>query len=91
MDLSSRLRSVLARIHLAEREMTLLPEVFHATAELHLAAGDLARLIADYERTVALTSGAPRLVGQKLQDPETSSMPILNQSACDDLRASTSF
>jgi hypothetical protein len=43
----SCLRSILGRVRLAEREMMLLPEVFHATAELHLAAGDLARLIAE--------------------------------------------
>jgi hypothetical protein len=41
------LRSILGRVRLAEREMMLLPEVFHATAELHLAAGDLASLIAE--------------------------------------------
>ncbi len=43
----SCLRSILGRVRLAEREMMLLPEVFHATAELHLAAGDLASLIAE--------------------------------------------
>ena len=41
------LRSILVRVRLAEREMMLLPEVFSVTAELHLAAGDLASLIAE--------------------------------------------
>ena len=81
MDFPSCLQSILVRVRLAEREMMLLPEVFHATAELHRAAGDLAALIATYDCKVPLTPGAPRIAGQKPQNPEASSMPSLIQSA----------
>lgn len=42
MDLSRRLRIVLDRVKLSQRELELQPEAFQATEQLRLAAGDLA-------------------------------------------------
>lgn len=49
MELRDRLRIVLRRLELSARELELQPEAFQATAEIQLAAGDLAAVIQDLD------------------------------------------
>ncbi len=61
MDLRLRLRVVLDRVQLSARELEIQPEMFQGTAELRLAAGDLAAILEALDRQ-ATHAGLPAIV-----------------------------
>ena len=58
MDLRRRLRVVLDRVQLSQRELELQPEAFQATEQLRLAAGDLAAVLREIDLPVPQTASS---------------------------------
>jgi hypothetical protein len=77
MDLRRRLRIILDRVQLSQRELELQPEAFQATEELRQVASEIASILEELEASEPIKQSS----GPMLVDPEELSRAVVDPIA----------